>query len=803
MKYSDCMNGMRLVAILFLVSVTMAVEAQNVIYVSPRGSDHARGSVNRPFRSIERAVAEARHLEGHTTIYLREGVYRPDAPIVFTPEDGGDGRTLCLRSMPGERAVLSGGMEVATHWQTHEGTILRTAVPPSLERMDVLLVEGESRPMARYPDYDSTAVRFNGTSPDATSPERVRSWAHPEGAFLHAMHASDWGDFHYRITGKDDDGNLFMQGGWQNNRPAPLHRENRMVEGIREELDAPGEWYHDTVEHILYYYPLPGEDMNQVSVETARLKHLIEFRGSHEQPVSGISIEGITLTQTARTFMEHYEPLLRSDWTVYRGGAVLMEGTEDCAIRGCDLVELGGNAIFISGYNRRVAVEGCHFRQIGASAVCLVGRPEAVRSPSFGYGEWVEADSMDRTPGPRTGDYPSLCTISDNLIHDIGRHEKQTTGVELSMCSHILVSHNTIYDTPRAGINVSEGTWGGHVIEHNDVFDTVKETGDHGAFNSWGRDRWWHPDRRVMDSLVTAEPSLVLLDVQSPIVLRHNRFRCDRGWDIDLDDGSSNYQIYDNLCLNGGIKLREGFFRRVENNIMVNNTFHPHVWFAAGSDVFVHNVVMAAYRPIQVNHWGHEVDYNVFADSAAYVAARSMGTDAHSAVMPVRFVNAAEGDFRLADAVAAARMGFHNFDMDNFGVLSPRLRSMARRPHFPVPAETEKEESHVGILWQGVRVKNLSTLGERSATGMDSERGVYVLSVHSGEGMLADYLRPNDVILRLGGHPVNTVDGLTAVAECLDKESAQSITLFRFQKEITLTLPAGVLKTQHAEAARL
>jgi hypothetical protein len=34
-----------------------------------------------------------------------------------------------------------------------------------------------------------------------------------------------------------------------------------------------------------------------------------------------------------------------------------------------------------------------------------------------------------------------------------------------------------------------------------------------------------------------------------------------------LDDGSSNYQIYNNLCLNGGIKLREGFYRTVENNI--------------------------------------------------------------------------------------------------------------------------------------------------------------------------------------------------------------------------------------------
>jgi hypothetical protein len=31
------------------------------------------------------------------------------------------------------------------------------------------------------------------------------------------------------------------------------------------------------------------------------------------------------------------------------------------------------------------------------------------------------------------------------------------------------------------------------VIEFCDVFVTVKETGDHGSFNSWGRDRYWRP----------------------------------------------------------------------------------------------------------------------------------------------------------------------------------------------------------------------------------------------------------------------------------------------------------------------
>ncbi len=63
-------------------------------------------------------------------------------------------------------------------------------------------------------------------------------------------------------------------------------------------------------------------------------------------------------------------------------------------------------------------------------------------------------------------------------------------------------------------------------------------------------------------------------------MLRNNRWRCDHGWDIDLDDGASNYELRNNLCLNGGIKNREGFGRVVDNNVITASGFHPHVWYS-------------------------------------------------------------------------------------------------------------------------------------------------------------------------------------------------------------------------------
>ncbi|WP_341838217.1 hypothetical protein WJU16_10220 [Chitinophaga pollutisoli] len=95
--------------------------------------------------------------------------------------------------------------------------------------------------MARFPNYDSSARFYHGTSADALSPARIKTWKKPEGAIVHALHRAEWGGYHYIVTGVNDKGNAVLEGGWQNNRQMGLHPEHRFVENVREELDAPDE----------------------------------------------------------------------------------------------------------------------------------------------------------------------------------------------------------------------------------------------------------------------------------------------------------------------------------------------------------------------------------------------------------------------------------------------------------------------------------------------------------------------------------------------------------------------------------
>ena len=186
-------------------------------------------------------------------------------------------------------------------------------------------------------------------------------------------------------------------------------------------------------------------------------------------------------------------------------------------------------------------------------------------------------------------------------------------------------------------------------------------------------------------SPVTACASCPGSTSSSPSSLRNNRWRCDHGWDIDLDDGSSNYHIENNLCLNGGIKLREGFDRICENNIMVNNSFHPHVWFRGSDDIFRRNIVFARYAPIEVpKPWGGECDYNLLhqpgkhAATPAVVLQEQSGRDQHSLEADAHFFDPTHGDFRVANFSPALKLGFKNFPMDQFGVHLQRLKRMPR-----------------------------------------------------------------------------------------------------------------------------
>ncbi len=775
---------------LFLVFLGTAsvVNAQVNYYVSPNGNDAHKGTLQKPFKNISTAIDVAQKAPAKAVkIHLLKGKYYLPKTIVIEAS-ATTNKQLEIAAYQNDKAIISAGRRLQLQWKPYQNGIYQASVPADIS-FERLFVNGQLQHLARYPNYDDAARVFKGTAPDAISKERVAQWKNPVGGYVHALHAGEWGGFHYVIRGKDEKGELTLEGGWQNNRPAAMHKQFRFVENIFEELDQQGEWFLDKAKHILYFLPPSGVNLATALVEVSHLKNAFELRGTTTTPLRNVSFKNLHFVHTERSFMETKEPLVRSDWTFYRGGAILLDQTENCKIEDCQFTDLGGNAIVFSNYNRNDTVSGCHIHRIGASAVAFVGNPKAVRSPSFRYELSIPYEKLDQTPGPQTQDFPQECAVVDNLIHDVGQIEKQATGVQIEMSAAITVSHNSIYNTPRAGINIGDGAWGGHILEYNDVFNTVLETGDHGAFNSWGRDRFWYANRKYMDSLVAVHPELILLDAQKTTIIRNNRFRCDHGWDIDLDDGSSNYHIYNNVCLNGGLKLREGFYRTVENNIMVNNSFHPHVWFQNSSDVFRHNIVMKKYYPIQIKDWGKSVNHNLFPDTASLNLARQNGTDAQSVAGSPMFEDASKGDYRVKAGSPAFEIGFKNFEMTTFGVQKPSLKKQAATPLIPPLFDPQLGiDKSASVSFLGGILKSVEGLGDRSAYGLPDETGIIFMSVGANSLLTKSGLQDKDVIRIADGKNVKTLREFLEVYQEINWHGKMNLEVMRNQELIKVVL---------------
>jgi hypothetical protein len=307
------------------------------------------------------------------------------------------------------------------------------------------------------------------------------------------------------------------------------------IEGIQEELDAPNEFWFDPVPRQLYLIPNAtggsGQHRGAVTppsdVVVPTLINLFKVSGSQAMPVVNVSFRGITLTANRPSFMEPRSNPSGGDWALERMGAILFEGTQNVSVAGCTFEKLDSNAIFLSGYNQGAAIVRNHFRWLGQSAIASWGRP-------------LDNDATN-------GDFPRWTLIEGNFVHEIGHIQKQSSFYFQAETAQTTLRNNICFNIPRAAINFNDGMGGGSVIEHNLLFNTCRESSDHGAFNSWDRLPYW---TTVRDGKT---PSTIPAwnDVHHNFIVAN--YAADGGC-LDNDDGSSYYRIHENFCVFGGHK---------------------------------------------------------------------------------------------------------------------------------------------------------------------------------------------------------------------------------------------------------
>ena len=712
-----------------LLAVAGSVRAAE-LYVSPTGNDANFGAKNAPLASLEgaRSAIAAHDLAGRepVTVFMQGGAYHLVQPFRLGSKDSGTEKApITYVAIPGKKVVLKGSLPLDSKaWKPWKDGIYQQSLKgTALEGRDFnqLFMSDKRMIRARVPNWDFVNPLRNGKGyfnvAEGKSKELIRFapedlkgrrslWKNPQTGIVHAFHISNWGNFQFRIKDVDWANNTIHlgEGGWQAQRRYGVGVKRKghpgspfYIENIFEELDAPFEWYHDVETDTLYFKPPTGVDLSDVAVEAAVVSRIIEVEGAEH-----IHFKGFHLTQTRATFMDAYEDIARGDWAIHRGGAVYFLNSQNCSVRDFHIEQVGGNGIFVDGFNRDIHISGCLIEDTGDSAVCFVGNPKAVRD----YQTWEKGVSKitDLEPGPKTEDYPANCSVKNTITRDVGVYGKQTSGVLVSMAMDITVDHCSVYRIARAGVTFNDGAWGGHVMSNCDIYDTILDTGEHGPFNSWGRERFWKGKQMNKD--------MVLLDAMKTVKLHNNRIGNYRSsisagnWTIDLDDGSSNFEIYNNLMLGSTLKLRDGYFRKVWNNIMVSAVpVGIHCWPKDNSDdVIERNIVVVAgaiegsgkisktmivplIMPADYGIWGHfnsnlwwntnTEDFSV-GKQATSLAKWQEKQGKNGLFADPLFVDPVNRNYHVRENSPALKLGFKNFPIDQFGHQMTRIMCGSR-----------------------------------------------------------------------------------------------------------------------------
>jgi hypothetical protein len=704
-------------------------------YVAIYGNDQNTGSQQAPFATLSRARSAVRELKktakAAIKVYVRAGTYYLEDPLVFGIEDSGTERVpITYAAYPSELVTISGGRKLDCQWRPYKDGIMMCDLPAAKAgELDFtqLFVNGKRQIRARFPNYDNSVpgesgyiypqgsipdeakapfpdpnadMTFGGISPRGIIFEArsftTRRWATPGEAVIHIFQNYHWGNFQWTIRAIDYTNKRiwFGRGGHQISPKAKagsilVDRSSQFfIENVFEELDAPGEWYLDKDKGVLYYMPAASVDLKTALVEAPILQQVIRFVGTQDEPARRITLEGFRITHTASTFLEPYSVPSLGDWSIHRGGAIFLEGARDCTIRNCWFDAVGGNAIFLNNYNRDNAVTGCKFTEAGESAICFVGALESA------IGTFLS--------------FPFQCSASNNLIHDCGVFGKQIAGVYISRAKRITAAHNLIYNMPRAGICIGDGTWGGHVIEDNEIYNAVRETSDHGPFNSWGREGFWCRTQAHNREFAFPHQAGEVKDFAEETTIVRNNYlhgvaKTYRWGDylqaLDLDDGTSNFHVYNNLCVGMGISIREGDFRTVENNIIIDPAvpFAIHYGFINNNDIVRRNIiyttgdifhVSAVTQPYlkEMNNnlyysprppWSYRPAISMASRNSNGISTykkltlaewQQFGYDKNSLIADPMFIDPAKNDYRVKPESPALKLGFKNFEMGKWGL---------------------------------------------------------------------------------------------------------------------------------------
>lgn len=455
-------------------------------FVSPDGDDAWSGtllSANKeksdgPFKTIVRARDTIRALKakglitGSVTVEIASGIYELAEPLTFTAADSGSaGMPVIYAAKKGSDTRIIGG-SVVRGFKPAEGAALEKLNPAARGNVVVsdlkgqgivkygalkngqswansetgmeLFFNGKRMTLARYPNEgwmriagivvdDGHAIhgqKGSKVGQFTVKDDRITNWVNEPSVMAAGYWFWDWADQRFMISNIDADRHMITL---SNAKHDYGFRKNQWfyVYNILPELDAPGEWYVDRTEGILYFWPPANIDGGKTMVSLN--ERLFDIDGASNLEFRFLTFE------------------------CAQGTGIRGKKIADVRFAGCTMRNVGGYGMSADGSN--ISVIGCDIYDTGDGGVSLTG-------------------------GERKTLTPANNIVENCHIHHYGRWDPMYKGgIHLNGVGNI-ARRNLIHEGPHTAI-----FWGGNdiVMELNEIHSVVYESGDAGAIYA-GRD---------------------------------------------------------------------------------------------------------------------------------------------------------------------------------------------------------------------------------------------------------------------------------------------------------------------------